>query len=66
MKFLHFGVLLFPPIWASEVSAQVTLAEISGRVRDESRAVLPGALLTAIQAETGNSRSSNNGERWHL
>ena len=43
---------------ASSVAfAQLSTAQLSGRVTDESGAVLPGVTVTAIQTDTGVSRS---------
>ena len=38
-------------------SAQLSTAQLSGRVTDESGAVLPGATLTVTQTDTGFTRS---------
>jgi hypothetical protein len=49
---------------ASVAWAQLSTAQLSGRVTDESGAVLPGVTVTAIQTETGLTRSvatSDNG-----
>ena len=51
-------VLLFAP---SAVWSQAT-AEISGTVRDQSNAVLPGVEITVTQAETGLSRTTVTNE----
>ena len=37
--------------------AQLSTAQLSGRVMDESGAVLPGVTVTATQADTGFTRS---------
>ncbi len=39
------------------VSAQLSTAQLSGRVADESGAVLPGVTVTATQTDTGLTRS---------
>jgi hypothetical protein len=49
---------------ASVAWAQLSTAQLSGRVTDESGAVLPGVTVTAIQTETGLTRTvvtSDNG-----
>src|SRR5437773_997410 len=58
--FVGSAVLLLA---VSTVSAQAT-AELNGRVTDESSAVLPGVTVTAMQMETGFTRTvvtSDNG-----
>jgi hypothetical protein len=42
---------------ASAASAQLSTAQLSGRVTDESGAVLPGVTVTATQIDTGRTRS---------
>src|SRR6185436_3249092 len=42
---------------SSVAFAQLSTAQLSGRVTDESGAVLPGVTVTAIQTDTGLSRS---------
>jgi Carboxypeptidase regulatory-like domain len=42
---------------AAVASAQLSTAQLSGRVTDESGAVLPGATLTVTQTDTGFTRS---------
>jgi hypothetical protein len=37
--------------------AQLSSAQLSGRVSDESNAVLPGVTVTAMQTDTGFTRS---------
>src|SRR5437763_624418 len=59
-KHLFFALLIC--IWLSvEVSAQVT-AEISGTVKDQSGAVLPGVEVTLTQTETSTMRSAVTNE----
>ena len=48
-----FSVLLSGAV----VSAQLSTAQLSGRVTDESGAVLPGVTVTATQTATGLTRS---------
>ena len=43
--------------WLSLANAQVTTGTILGTVKDQTGAVLPGATVTATNAETGISRS---------
>jgi carboxypeptidase family protein len=50
------GVLAFLLITTS-ASAQLSTAQLSGRVTDESGAVLPGVTVTATQTDTGLTRS---------
>src|SRR5712691_3844140 len=45
-------VLMTAPAWA-----QLSTAQLSGRVTDESGAVLPGVTVTATQTDTGLTRS---------
>src|SRR2546426_2855214 len=42
---------------SSAVSAQLSTAQISGRVSDQSGAVLPGVTVTATQTDTGQTRT---------
>jgi carboxypeptidase family protein/TonB-dependent receptor-like protein len=49
------GLLLVLP---SAVSAQLSTAQISGRITDESGAVLPGVTVTAMQTDTGQTRTT--------
>ena len=41
----------------TSVWAQLSTAQLSGRVTDESGAVLPGVTVTATQTDTGLTRS---------
>jgi hypothetical protein len=43
-------------LWAGDAAAQAT-AQLSGRVTDESGAVLPGATVTVTQTDTGFTRT---------
>src|SRR5262245_22734519 len=65
-KILLLGVMALV-IGSSSVWAQGT-AQISGIVRDQSGAVLPGAEVTATQTETGTTRTtvSNETGSWVL
>src|SRR5262245_19462980 len=59
MKRIVIGFVVGLCIWTltcREASAQAT-AQISGNVRDQSGAVLPGVEVTALQTSTGISRS---------
>jgi hypothetical protein len=47
---------------ASVAWAQLSTAQLSGRVTDESGAVLPGVTVSAIQTETGLTRSVTTNE----
>src|SRR5436190_15505179 len=60
---LTFGVLSFLVIVITTASAwaQAT-AQISGSVRDQSGAVLPGVEITATQTDTGVSRMTITNE----
>ena len=51
-------VLGFCIVLPRAVSAQLSTGQISGRVTDESGAVLPGVTVTAIQTDTGQTRTS--------
>src|SRR4029453_5596553 len=59
MRSLFTGVLLavFVPLLAAPSWAQLSTAQLSGRITDESGAVLPGVTVTAIQTDTGLTRS---------
>ena len=52
-------VLLLCAIGCGSVLAQAT-AQISGTVKDQTGAVLPGVEVTATQTETGLARSTVN------
>jgi hypothetical protein len=41
----------------TSASAQLSTAQLSGRITDESGAVLPGVTVTAVQTDTGLSRN---------
>ena len=56
-----FVTLLGSAMTCAIVWAQAT-AQISGTVRDQSGAVLPGVEVTATQTETGISRSAVTNE----
>src|SRR5712691_5948300 len=51
-------VLITAPAWA-----QLSTAQLSGRVTDESGAVLPGVTVTATQTDTGLTRSVTTDEK---
>src|SRR5215467_8713559 len=55
------GIGLLICAFSSDVCAQAT-AQISGTVRDQSGAVLPGAEVTATQTETGAARMTISNE----
>src|SRR5258706_15140674 len=56
-----FTVLLLSFLVCTSVWAQAT-AQISGTVRDQSGAVLPGVEITATQTETGIMRTTVSNE----
>jgi hypothetical protein len=58
---LFLTVLLIAVIGCTAAWGQAT-AQISGTVRDQSSAVLPGAEITATQTETGISRNTVSNE----
>src|SRR5437870_2204602 len=60
-KHLLFVALLICTWLSAEVSAQVT-AEISGVVKDQSGAVLPGVEVTVTQTETSTTRGAVTNE----
>jgi hypothetical protein len=55
----RFGVVVlgFSLLLPSAASAQLSTAQISGRVTDESGAVLPGVTVTVVQTDTGQTRT---------
>ena len=55
-----FGAVL---AYESNLAAQLTTATISGTVKDQSGAVLPGATVTASNTETGISRKTTAGSQ---
>jgi Carboxypeptidase regulatory-like domain/TonB dependent receptor-like, beta-barrel len=62
------GVLGFLLIWSITALAQgITTGSISGTVYDPQKAVVPGAKVTAVQAETGSSfTTKSTGEGYFL
>ena len=53
-----FGaILLGSTITVPSAFAQLSTAQLDGRVTDTSDAVLPGATVTVTQTETGTTRS---------
>lgn len=52
-----FGILFLLFLGSSPVFSQVTTATISGVLRDESAAVLPGVSVTAKNLDTGQART---------
>src|SRR2546426_10970034 len=50
-------VLGFSLLLPSAASAQLSTAQISGRVTDQSGAVLPGVTVTVVQTDTGQTRT---------
>ncbi len=63
LKCLGMVMVLAALCRAAPSYAQATLAELRGSVTDESGAVLPGVTVTAVQTETGTSRTAVSGER---
>src|SRR5678816_2861797 len=59
--FVLFGTLFLCAVTSLTILAQAT-AQISGTVRDQSGAVLPGVEVTATQSETGIARSTVTNE----
>src|SRR3989442_3543168 len=58
MSFRNFFSTLLVFVFGAQVAtAQVNTATISGTLRDESGAVLPGAVVTVQNQDTGISRS---------
>src|SRR6058998_65437 len=63
MSFRNFFSTLLVFVFAAQVAtAQVNTATISGTLRDESGAVLPGAAVTVQNQDTGISRSLTTNE----
>ncbi len=56
LRYFSLGALSLL-LTSSLASAQLSTAQLSGRVTDESGAVLPGVTVTMMQTETGFSRS---------
>jgi hypothetical protein len=56
--FRSLAVLAFAFIGASSLFAQITAATISGTIKDDTGAVLPGADIVARNLETGTTRSA--------
>jgi len=56
--FRSLAVLAFAFISASSLFAQITAATISGTIKDDTGAVLPGADIVARNLETGTTRSA--------
>ena len=52
------GVLLLLLACATAASAQLSTAQLDGRVTDESGAVLPGVTVTVTQTDTGFTRTA--------
>ena len=59
--FVFFALVLISGLACSSVWAQAT-AQVSGTVRDQSGAVLPGVEVMATQTETGASRNTVTNE----
>src|SRR6266566_4021112 len=51
-------VVAFSLLLPSVALAQLSTGQISGRVADESGAVLPGVTVTAVQTDTGQTRTA--------
>ena len=63
MSFRNFFSTLLVFVFGAQVAtAQVNTATISGTLRDESGAVLPGAAVTVQNQDTGISRSLTTNE----
>lgn len=59
--FLRFGVLLVS--LSTVVSAQTTMAELTGRITDPTGAAAPGATVTLTNVDTGIQRSARSNEQ---
>ena len=59
--FVVAAVLMVGCVLASRAGAQVTTATIAGTITDSSGGALPGALVTARNADTGLARSVPTG-----
>ncbi len=57
---LLFGAALAAPMWAG-AQTRATSADLAGIVRDATEAVLPGAVVTATNIATNQSRSTTTG-----
>jgi hypothetical protein len=63
LRFLGLAVLAIIALSASVAIAQITAATISGTIKDDTGAVLPGADIVVKNFETGISRSAvSNGD----
>ena len=58
---LLFGAALATPMWAG-AQTRATSADLAGIVRDATEAVLPGAMVTATNIATNQSRSTTTGQ----
>jgi len=56
LRFVSVGVVSFI-LTTGIASGQLSTAQLSGRVTDESGAILPGATVTVTQTDTGFGRS---------
>src|SRR5688572_22903057 len=52
-----FAIGVFGLLLTASAYAQISTAQLAGKVTDESGAVLPGATVTVTQIETGAERS---------
>src|SRR5438128_1770727 len=61
MRLFPFRIILsiccLAVAWGTAWSSQTTVAQISGTVKDQSGAVLPGVEVSATQTDTGVKRS---------
>ena len=61
MRNVVFGYLLLSLCLAQFAPAQTTTATLSGIVRDSQGAVIPGAAITVVQIDTGQTRQATTG-----
>src|SRR5262245_15372783 len=59
--FTVFAAMSVAALSCGEIWSQAT-AQIAGRVRDQSGAVLPGVEITVTQTDTGNTRNAVTNE----
>src|SRR5437867_7138486 len=62
-RFVVFALTMLGWSWTASAAAQVSTATVNGVVTDESRAVLPGATVTATDLQTGRTYTAVTDDR---